>query len=126
MNLEEKLGLFFKEPTIKPVQGQAQGTLYLLRREIQDCLIGKVLAEGQVPEEASKDPHRIFATVMVIAAGVDLLAKFYAGSDDVGGVRKVNASGTYGRGWLGRLSAATPYDTDPATRDAGQAEIDIT
>lgn len=87
MGIEEKLALFFKDPTIEP-SGTDQGVLYLLRREIQDCLIGKIVPENQVVAEAEKERHRLFLTVMALAAGVDLLAKFYAGSDDIGGVRE--------------------------------------
>jgi hypothetical protein len=85
MTTEEKIDLFFKNPVIEP-DGATQGVLYLLRREVQDCFIGKVVPEDQVIAESQKDRHRLFATVMVIMAGIDLLAKFYAGSDENGGV----------------------------------------
>jgi hypothetical protein len=85
MTTAEKIDLFFKNPVIEP-DGPTQGVLYLLRREVQDCFIGKVVAEDQVIAESQKDRHRLYATVMVIMAGIDLLAKFHAGSDENGGV----------------------------------------
>jgi hypothetical protein len=86
MTIDEKLAMFFQDPTVNP-HGRDQGVLYLLRREIQDCMLRKVVPEDQVVTEAQKNRHALFATVMVMAAGVDLLAKFYAGNDDTGGVR---------------------------------------
>jgi hypothetical protein len=83
MTTGEKIDLFFKNPVIEP-DGPTQGVLYLLRREVQDCFIGKVVPEDQVIAESQKNRHRLFATVMVIMAGIDLLAKFYAGSDETG------------------------------------------
>jgi hypothetical protein len=44
---------------------------------------GDVIAEDAVVADPRR--HRLFATVMVIVAGIDLLAKFYAGSDKSGG-----------------------------------------
>jgi hypothetical protein len=85
MTIDEQMDLFFREPILEP-DGSVQGTLYLLRREIQDCLIGKVVPESQVIAESQKERHRLFATVMVIMAGIDLLAKFHAGSDEQGQV----------------------------------------
>lgn len=85
MTTDQKIDLFFKNPAEQP-DGSIQGVLYLLRREVQDCFIGKVVPEDQVIAESQKDRHRLFATVMVIMAGIDLLAKFYAGSDENGGV----------------------------------------
>jgi hypothetical protein len=83
MTLNEQIDLFFRMPTLGP-EGSQQGTLYLLRREIQDCLIGTVVPEDQVLEQ--KERCRLFATVMVIMSGIDLLAKFRAGSDENGEV----------------------------------------
>lgn len=85
MTIGEQIELFFREPTLAP-DGSVQGILYLIRREIQDCLIGKVVPESQVIAESRKERHRLFAAVMVIMAGIDLLAKFHAGSDDQGKV----------------------------------------
>jgi hypothetical protein len=85
MTTDQKIDLFFRNPAEEP-DGSIQGVLYLLRREVQDCFIGKVVPEDQVIAESQKDRHRLFATVMVIMAGIDLLAKFYAGSDENGGV----------------------------------------
>src|SRR5262245_24325897 len=65
------------------VQSGFVSTLYLNRREVQDCILGDVIAEDAVAADPRR--HRLFATVMVISAGIDLLAKFYAGSDKSGG-----------------------------------------
>ena len=90
MTLDEKVTFFFTSPE-QPTEAGTYGSgtyssLFLVRREAQDCLIGKVLHEDAVVEEAMRGEHRLFATLMVVMAGVDLLAKFYAGSDEVGGV----------------------------------------
>jgi hypothetical protein len=85
MNLDEKIAFFFTPPAPITEVGTLS-SLFMLRREAQDCLIGKVIDEDAVIEEAMRGEHRLFATLMVVAAGVDLLAKFYAGSDDIGGV----------------------------------------
>jgi len=45
-----------------------------------------VIDEDAVIDGAMRAEYRLFATMMVTMAGVDLLAKFYAGSDDVIGV----------------------------------------
>ena len=56
MTIREQIDFFFAPPL--PMQsGESLSTLHLNRREVQDCLI---------------------------AAGIDLLAKFYAGSDRSG------------------------------------------
>ena len=86
MTFQEKVDWFFAPP--EPEQfGEARSTLHMLRREVQDCFIGTVLPEDQVIAEAHINPHRLFATMMVLMAGIDLLAKMYAGSDDKGHVR---------------------------------------
>ena len=85
MNLDDKIAFFFTPPTRITELGTFS-SLFMLRREAQDCLIGKVIDEDAVIDEAMRGEHRLFATLMVVAAGVDLLAKFYAGSDDIGGV----------------------------------------
>ena len=85
MNLDETIAFFFTPPARITELGTFS-SLSMLRREAKDCLIGKVIDEDAVMEEAVRGEHRLFATLMVVAAGVDLLAKFYAGSDDIGGV----------------------------------------
>jgi hypothetical protein len=87
MTTDEKIVYFFAPPSIKvPTHIDRVSTLYLLRREIQDCLFGKVISEDQAVGKRGR--HRLFATAMVIFAGIDLLAKFYAGSDAQGEVRQ--------------------------------------
>lgn len=78
-NLPKKIDFFFAPPLPEQV-GDNVSPLHLVRREMQDCLIGGVISEDQVISSHMKR-HRLFATTMVIMAGIDLLAKFYAGSD---------------------------------------------
>ncbi len=86
MTRNEKVAFFFKPPAPIKELGTLS-SLFMLRCEVQDCLIGKVIDEDAVINEAMQHgEHRLFATLMVVMAGVDLLAKFYAGSDDIGGV----------------------------------------
>jgi hypothetical protein len=83
MTLQAQIDFFFASPL--PMQtGSPLSTLHLNRREVQDCLIGDVIAEEAVVADP-RERRRLFAAVMVIAAGVDLLGKFYAGSDKSGG-----------------------------------------
>jgi hypothetical protein len=42
MTTDQKIDLFFKNPVEDP-DGSIQGVLYLLRREVLDCFIGKVV-----------------------------------------------------------------------------------
>jgi hypothetical protein len=85
MTLDEQMTFFFAPPTPRQ-SGPAMSTLHLVRREVQDCLINTVTDEDQVVEAALHAPHRLFATTMVMLAGIDLLAKFHAGSDMPRGV----------------------------------------
>jgi len=80
---------FFDEPTTaqsKHIIGEACSTLYLLRRELEQCLMGKgLLSDEYVPERKGiMDADRCiqFSSAMVLFAGIDLLAKLYAGSDE--------------------------------------------
>lgn len=60
--------LFFREPREIPTPPGQFGILYLLRRDIRSCFDNAILWPG----------------VMSILAGIDLLAKFYAGQDGQG------------------------------------------
>ena len=62
---------FFQDPAVEPQQPQSgkpvtHGVLYLLRRDIKKCI----------------EAGAVFPTAMAILAGIDLLAKFYKGSDN--------------------------------------------
>ncbi len=82
MTTDERIAAFFAPPV--PLQeGPNVSVLHLLRREIQDCLIGEVVPEDEVLSRPAR--HRLFATAMLLVAGVDLLAKLYEGADNVGG-----------------------------------------
>jgi hypothetical protein len=78
---------FFALPDSTPTTSNGRhSVLQLLRREIQDCLVGEPIAEDDLIELLA-DPsrhdriRRLFAATMVMLAGIDLLGKFYAGDD---------------------------------------------
>jgi hypothetical protein len=79
----ENLDFFFTPPTVDmglhrwSWAGAHCSVLYLLRREVQDCLVGKVVPECDVYETEPR--YRLFAATMVILAGIDLLSKFAEG-----------------------------------------------
>jgi hypothetical protein len=82
MTLDEEVDFFFAAP-LPEQTGSVRSTLHLLRREMQDCLIGTVVPENEFAAYPG-ERHRLFATLMVIMSGIDLLAKFYAGNDKSG------------------------------------------
>jgi hypothetical protein len=95
---------FFAPPTAPQSAarlGNTLTTLYLLRREAEDCFINgradtfKFVSEQAVIERPRR--YRLFATSMVLMAGIDLLAKFAAGDDSTGrdGQRFTNYLMTY-------------------------------
>lgn len=69
--IDSALALFFQEPQIPPTIPGTMGVLYLLRRDIAHCIDNNVA---------------LFPATMALFAGIDLLAKFYAGSDEAGQV----------------------------------------
>ncbi|MCC7178927.1 MAG: hypothetical protein IT177_11110 [Acidobacteria bacterium] len=79
---DQRIAAFFAPPVPPQLDGQVS-VLHLLRREIQDCLIGEVTPENQTLSRPER--RRLFATAILLVAGVDLLAKFYEGTDNNGG-----------------------------------------
>ena len=77
---DPRADLFFTNPTNNPVGHGQFGVLYLLRRDVVACL-GLDPATGNHLREPILWPG-----AMATLAGVDLLAKFYAGSDAQGQV----------------------------------------
>jgi len=78
------LGFFFTPPNVSQehaIRENKQSVLYLLRREIQDCFIGTVLEEAQVTSQPHQGRRRLFATAIMIFAGIDLLGKFASGTN---------------------------------------------
>lgn len=67
-DIDGAINLFFRNPEEEPVDLGTLGVLYLLRRDILRCL--------------QNDGAILFPALMLICAGIDLLAKFYAGNDD--------------------------------------------
>lgn len=75
--LNAQIDDFFLPPNAEPAPaGERVSTLYLLRREIQDCMIGAVVPEEEVRLQPTR--HRIFASLMVMCSGIDLLGRFAA------------------------------------------------
>ncbi|HEY9684285.1 MAG TPA: hypothetical protein V6C86_22085 [Oculatellaceae cyanobacterium] len=71
MNLNDRLDFFFRDPTTEPVIQPGNNrfsNLYLLRRDINTCFASAAIWPG----------------VMGIMAGIDLVAKFHAGTDVTG------------------------------------------
>ncbi len=77
----QQQAMFFRNPTDNPVIPGTFGTLYLLRRDLNDM------------REFMRDPNKkcervdlaLWPRAMVIFAGIDLIAKFYANDDATGG-----------------------------------------
>lgn len=67
--VENDIDLFFQDPAIEPSSPGRFGVLYLLRRDIKQCV-----TTGQI----------LWPATMAILAGIDLLGKFYAGEDGSG------------------------------------------
>jgi hypothetical protein len=63
------IDLFFQDPETEPSSPGRFGVLYLLRRDIKQCI-----TTGQI----------LWPATMAILAGIDLLGKFYAGEDGRG------------------------------------------
>lgn len=80
LSVEEQIQLFFQHPSIQPAIPGVCSVLHLLRRDVLSCL-GVDLSSGK-----QSDSPIIWPGIMGILAGIDLLAKFYAGNDDFGGV----------------------------------------
>ena len=76
LNLKEMLDLFTEDPKIYHSPPRLYGTLYLLRRDISSCL-----GTDLVSKKPNRPPAAQWPGAMAILAGVDLLAKFYTGSD---------------------------------------------
>lgn len=70
---------FFTPPTVEPTlhrrANHAYSVLYLLRREIQDCLLGTVMEEAKVRHYPGAK-HRVLATTLLLLSGLDLLGQF--------------------------------------------------
>ncbi|MBU2857062.1 hypothetical protein HF289_09340 [Acidithiobacillus ferrooxidans] len=75
---QSNLNLFFKDPKTPKRIPNDFSVLYLLRRDVYQCM-------GIDPNTGCKTGNQaIWPGVMAILAGIDLLGKFYAGSDDIG------------------------------------------
>jgi hypothetical protein len=81
--LGDNIEFFFRPPEREAAPRGIQSTLYLLRREVLDCFVGREMPEDQAIGQDER--HRLFASAMVIFAGIDLLAKFTC---DRGGVEE--------------------------------------
>src|SRR6266498_5027963 len=106
MTTADDINFFFEDPTVDEKIHEAKkngrrSVLYALRREIQDCLLddneNKPIIESDVLLRTSK--HRLFATSMMVFSAFDLMAKFYAGEDDINkvGARFIDFLKTHGK-----------------------------
>jgi hypothetical protein len=91
MPISGDINFFFAEPTVpekdhERAKGE-QSVLYLLRREAQGCLfaIRKIHPEEELLKRIPE--RRLFASSMVLFAGIDLLAKFFCEDHGKVGVR---------------------------------------
>lgn len=66
MTIQDDISVFFKDPAIPPTPRGKFSVLYLLRRDISQCITTKQI---------------LWPATMAILAGIDLLGKFYAGED---------------------------------------------
>lgn len=66
---QQQIDLFFRDPSEGPMVPGNNNTLYLLRRDVNDCILEK---------------RYLFLGVMGVLAGVDLLAKFLTGQEGPG------------------------------------------
>lgn len=74
--------IFFQDPQNYRNPPGVYGVLHLLRRDIFICM-------GIDPSTKQLIPHStLWPGAMAILAGIDLLAKYYAGSDEIGNVGK--------------------------------------
>jgi hypothetical protein len=85
VTLQEQLDFFFAPP-LPEHTGTPQSPLTVVRQQMQECFIGTVVSEDAILAYPVKR-NSLFSTVMVIMAGIDLLAKFHAGNDDKSDVR---------------------------------------
>ena len=77
---DPKAELFFEDPGNDHKPPSKFGVLYLLRRDIYRCL-GRDSISGELTKYQTLWPG-----AMAILAGIDLLAKFYRGTDAIGKV----------------------------------------
>lgn len=78
LGLADQQNLFFRNPNEAPVVPGINGTLYLLRRDLNDMTnFLRDPNDGCRPVDVALWPR-----TMAILAGIDLLAKFFANSDD--------------------------------------------
>jgi hypothetical protein len=87
VGVAEDIAFFFTDPSAMGHDAHQltgkRSTLYLVLRESQDCFVGKTLARADLALKLPRSRYRrLFATSMVLFAGLDLLAKFYEGDDD--------------------------------------------
>jgi len=69
MAIQDDISLFFKDPTSPPAPPGKFSVLYLLRRDINQCITTRQI---------------LWPATMAMLAGIDLLGKFYAGEDGQG------------------------------------------
>lgn len=110
---EEEVRELFRPPEDDPPVPGTVSVVYILRRELVETLVnlgpfdGKVITERQAVSVIAKDPHRLFASTILMCIGIDLLATLSYG--DAGGI-----GGRFTR--LLRSSDPTCFDAPRARR----------
>jgi len=108
--IDDKIAKFFFDPNVYIAYGPLS-TLYLVRQEVQRCLIDHLLPEEDVLRH--KERRCLFASTMVVFAGIDLLAKCAVAGND----RVVKFLQTYGQ-MNGRRLAREEAEAIVAFRNA--------
>lgn len=84
---DDKISFFFAAPPVLPSahsRAAVVSTLYLLRREMMDCMGHNPNEQSEQVADEQGTQHRVFASLSLMFTTFDLLAKFMFG--DGGGV----------------------------------------
>ena len=83
MTLEEQIDFFFAPPLPHANRHATESSLLGEAVRCRSASSAPLSRRTPILTHPAKR-HRLFSTVMAIISGIDLLAKFYAGSDDKG------------------------------------------
>jgi hypothetical protein len=105
---------FFTPPEVFDTKEGRHSVLWLLRREIQECLVdAPPRAEAALLGELADPSHRpvarrLFTSAMLTLGGIDLLGKFLAGRDTHGPGEVRDRFQQFVRDYLGRAGPEAP------------------
>ncbi len=76
-----RIDFLFRAPTVDPVEPGLNSTVHLIRRECQEtlCHIRRIVPEHLFP--GSRNPHRMFASTILMCTAFNLLAKLRFGDE---------------------------------------------